>query len=100
MEMETLAQFKQVIYKEKMGLACNGKDRSWRKNLDHSLRRDCNNIEIFCNFLFYIIDHDINPPDLRRMTLAPRVWRYYWRMGRLGVKQLVNKFSKSSWNEI
>ena len=28
MEMEMLAKFKQVIYKEKMCLACDGKDRS------------------------------------------------------------------------
>ena len=100
MEMETLAKFKQVIHKEKMDLACDGKDRSWKKNLEHSLRRDCSSIETFCNILFYIIDRDLNHPDFRRMTPVPSVWRNYWRTGRLGVRQLVNKFSKSSWNEI
>lgn len=53
MEMETLAKFKQVIYKKKMCLACDGKDRSWKKNLEHSLRRDCNSIETFAIFSLY-----------------------------------------------
>lgn len=47
------------------------------------------------NFLFYTIDSDLNYPDFRRLTLVA-VWRNYWRTGRLGVRQLVNKFSKQS----